>query len=176
MNKIEYITKLKVMKSYNKLPDHIKKVLRIEEGFYKLEIVENIFGNKYFLGHCELTPKFGPYPRCIRIKARDENDIEETCDCFISIEDVFYHECGHAIFNELTEIGINLNIEFNGIYEKEKNNLNYNSVIYIDKLDEYFAQSFSEYFRNPKELKENTPETYAFIEKTINDCKKLINK
>ena len=167
------ITRLKVLKAYDKLPKQIKKVLRLEENFYKLEIVKNIKNNEYILGESEVLYREWELERYIRIKSRDEDELIRG-KFYISIETVFYHECGHAIHYELMLNDIKILNEFIDIFKKEKESFVTNGCGYYKySINEYFAQSFSEYFINPNRLRENTPETYEFIKTFIEDCEDL---
>lgn len=73
------------------------------------------------------------------------------------------HEFGHyldSVFDDISEKGY-----FNSIYLEEyesfKNHIQ--SSNYYDNNVEYFAESFSKYLKEPKELKMYCPKTYDFI-------------
>ena len=81
--------------------------------------------------------------------------------------DVIYHELGH--FVGWLAGNVDTSSEFTAIYNKEKGALSSANYQYYTKSSaEYFAESYREYILTPQNLKSKRPQTYAFIQKSLN--------
>lgn len=94
----------------------------------------------------------------------EENSITIMTDLYNIQNGTVEHEFGHyldSLFDDISEKEI-----FNSIYLEEYKSFksNIESSNYYDNNVEYFAESFSKYLTEPKELKKYCPKTYDFIE------------
>ena len=81
-----------------------------------------------------------------------------------------YHEFGHMLDYGYTECFKSQSEEFMYIFSIERNNFTVDDGLheyYASSPAEYFAQAFAEYMIKPDRLRENTPMTYDYIEKTL---------
>ena len=86
------------------------------------------------------------------------------------IDDTLCHELGHMIdYNYKTHKFISNSPQFKAIYNREKLGFNVDYLYdYVTRdPQEYFAQAFSEYIRNPWTLKSCSPKTYEFMKNYI---------
>lgn len=170
-----YKTEMEVMKAYKKFPKQIKNILKIEENHYKVKVAKNLYiKDKSCAGMIKTTIEEGTFvvvDRCIFIKERNKYENYQF------VEDVFYHECGHVLVIEAINNDMmkdeEFNFEFTGIFYEEREDFivygNENDEHFKNSNFEYFAQSFSEYLLRPERLKENTPKTYEFMNKFVNE-------
>lgn len=170
-----YKTEMEVMEAYKKFPKQIKNILKIEENYYKVKVVKNLHHkDKSCIGMITTTideDKLVVVDRCIfiREKSKYEN--------YLSAGDAFYHECGHVLVIEAVNNRMmtdeEFNFEFHEAFFKEREYFIAhgceNDKYFRNSSFEYFAQSFSEYFLRPERLKENTPKTYGFMDKFVNE-------
>jgi hypothetical protein len=87
-----------------------------------------------------------------------------------TIDDTVCHELGHMIDrNYKTHEYISDSPQFKAIYNREKLGFNVDRLYdYVTRdPQEYFAQAFSEYIRNPWTLKSCSPKTYEFMKNYI---------
>ena len=82
---------------------------------------------------------------------------------------VALHEYGHYLDSD-KQTGnceeLSSNIELHKIFEEEKYNFKVdhsNPEYFMNNIQEYFAQAYSEYLTNPRRLKKHCPKTYEFI-------------
>lgn len=87
------------------------------------------------------------------------------------IDHAIYHEIGH--FYDYYCIYPSDTKTFNRILESEKDsflqNMCRNNNYYTNDAQEYFAESFEYYIKDPVKLKMYAPQTYAYIDKKITD-------
>lgn len=167
-----YKTEMEVMKAYKKFPKQIKNILKIEGNHYKVKVAKNLYNkDKSCAGMIKTTIEEDTLvvvDRCIFIKEENNRQF---------IEDVFYHECGHVLIIEAINNDMmkdeKFNFEFTEIFYEEREDFiaygNEHDEYFKNSNFEYFAQSFSEYLLRPERLKENTPKTYEFMNKFVNE-------
>lgn len=170
-----YKTEMEVMEAYKKFPKQIKNILKIEENYYKVKVVKNLHHKgKSCAGMITTTideNELVVVDRCIFIKERSKYEKYQFAG------DAFYHECGHVLVIEAVNNRMmtdeEFNFEFHEAFFKEREYFiaygNENDKYFRNSNFEYFAQSFSEYFLRPERLKENTPKTYGFMDKFVNE-------
>lgn len=82
-------------------------------------------------------------------------------------EEHLLHELGH--YAAFIAGNKDLTAEFKGIYNKEASKFTGNNKAYVTKnSSEYFAESFRDFYTRPATLKNERPETYNYIIKSIN--------
>ena len=94
----------------------------------------------------------------------EENSITIMNDLSNIQDGTVEHEFGHyldSLFDDISEKEF-FNSNYLEEYESFKSNIE--SSNYYDNNVEYFAESFSKYLTEPKELKKYCPKTYDFIE------------
>ena len=141
-----------VWRIYGKLPQHLREMLW--DNNYRIYIVNEIQNNENIMG----STYYGP--RIILIK----NDM-------YFIDNTIYHEIGHVLDDKSHILYASGTEEFIDIYTEEKDNfvVDNNYDYFVSDEKEYFASAFAEYMLNPNRLKENTPKTYEFIRKCIEE-------
>lgn len=144
------LTEARIELAYDELPYSVQKTLK--DNGYRVYVVDEIGDNELIVGQTV----YGC--RLILIKDR-----------YSGIEKTFYHECGHVVDDEEALTFLSSSDEFQEIYEEERYYFKAegNWEYYISTPKEYFASAFAEYMLNPERLKENTPRTYAFIDRYI---------
>lgn len=76
--------------------------------------------------------------------------------------DVLLHEMGH--FLSALKCNAADSSEFKAIYKDEKKDYEGTNKSYVTSTNnEYFAESYKDYVKNPSKLKKDRPETYAYV-------------
>lgn len=141
--------------AYDELPEVLKD--KYEAMGYEMVIVDEISKSDYGV----VVGRIMHGPRTIMIK-----------DEVGSAKRTVFHEFGHLLDYRQLLLDYSSTNEFKAIYQEEKENF---KTIYIDydyaisNNKEYFASAFAEYMMNPDRLKSNTPKTYDYIEKCLNN-------
>lgn len=141
--------------AYDELPEVLKD--KYEAMGYEMAIVDEIGNSDYGVVIGRITHG----TRTIMIK--DEAG---------SARNTVFHEFGHLLDYRQLMTDYSSTNEFKAIYEEEKENFKtiYGGYEYaISTNKEYFASAFAEYMMNPDRLKSNTPRTYNYIEKCLNN-------
>lgn len=153
---IKNITNEEIIQAYNELPEPVKQLfkdsgckIKVKEEIKNRDDIAGIFYHNDLIGFCKI------------VIIKDVNRINE----------VVFHEIGHLVdwgYNREYE---SEEYEFMRIYYQEKDDFvtDYNYRYAISNPTEYFASAFAEYMINPERLKENTPLTYNYIVKVINN-------
>ena len=82
-------------------------------------------------------------------------------------DNTIYHELGHFLGFIAGNVDVSKN--FVTIYNKEKSKYTGSNKAYvIQNSSEYFAESFKDYCLSPAALKKARPQTYAFIQASLN--------
>jgi hypothetical protein len=143
-----------IRKTIYDLPAKIKRIFF--NNNYKIRIEQDIdFGES--AGQCDY------HNRLILIDCHGDYTAN-------TIDDTVCHELGHMIDrNYKTHEYISDSPQFKAIYNREKLGFNVDRLYdYVTRdPQEYFAQAFSEYIRNPWILKSCSPKTYEFMKNYI---------
>lgn len=141
--------------AYDELPEVLKD--KYEAMGYEMVIVDEISKSDYGV----VVGRIIHGPRTIMIK-----------DEVGSAKRTVFHEFGHLLDYRQLLLDYSSTNEFKAIYQEEKENFKtiYSDYDYaISTNKEYFATAFAEYMINPDRLKSNTPKTYDYIEKCLNN-------
>lgn len=85
------------------------------------------------------------------------------------MDSTLLHELGHA-FDYISGNGVLISSsnEFKNIYSEEKDSLFPSDEYANSSENEYFSESFSMYYKDYRQLKNNAPKTYEFLKRYLN--------
>ena len=141
----------KTNEEIEKLPDNIYNLLKND---WKIYLTNEDLDDKFFDGALGSVPG-------ATVWNKKEIYIQNNYD---KLDMTVLHELGHAVDCELK---INEQEEWKQIYNEEKELATFMTEHCKSTIKEYFADSFSNYIKNPEELNEKCPKTYIYIEKIM---------
>lgn len=141
----------KTNEEIEKLPDNIYNLLKND---WKIYLTDEDLDDKFFDGALGSVPG-------ATVWNKKEIYIQNNYD---KLDMTVLHELGHAVDCELK---INEQEEWKQIYNEEKELATFMTEHCKSTIKEYFADSFSNYIKNPEELNEKCPKTYNYIEKIM---------